>query len=199
MPKPPAVPRPTRPQSGLSRYVPILDWGLRYQSQDLLGDLMAGLIVAIMLIPQGMAYALLAGLPPQVGLYASILPLILYPCFGTSRALAVGPAAMDSLLVATSLSVLASPGSYDYIALALALAAMIGLIQIAMGVVRLGFIVNFLSQSVILGFTNAAALIIGLSQVKHLLGVQIPQSQNFFVILHSLLQAVVETNRPVVK
>jgi SulP family sulfate permease len=194
MPKPPAVPRQTRPQSGLSRYAPILDWGLHYQSQDLLGDVMAGLIVAIMLIPQGMAYALLAGLPPQVGLYASILPLILYPCFGTSRALAVGPAAMDSLLVATSLSVLASPGSYDYIALALALAAMIGLIQIAMGLVRLGFIVNFLSQSVILGFTNAAALIIGLSQVKHLLGIQIPQSQNFFVILHSLLQAAAETN-----
>ncbi|MFQ4137055.1 SulP family inorganic anion transporter [Nodosilinea sp. PGN35] len=183
-----------RPRTGLSHYLPILDWGLHYAPQDLVGDAMAGIIVAIMLIPQGMAYAMLAGLPPQVGLYASILPLVLYACLGTSRVLAVGPVAMDSLLVATSLSLLATPGDSDYLSMALTLALLIGLIEILMGVVRLGFIVNFLSQAVISGFTNGAALVIGVSQVKHLLGVQIPHSQSFFAILHNLLKALPQAN-----
>jgi SulP family sulfate permease len=178
----------------LRRYLPIVDWGLNYQSTDLVGDVMAGAIVAIMLIPQGMAYAMLAGLPPQVGLYASILPLILYAALGTSRALAVGPVAMVSLLVATSVGQVAEAGSTDYIAAALALALMIGLIQVAMGVVRLGFLVNFLSHAVIVGFTNAAALVIGASQFKHLLGVKIPSSESFFETLFHLVRAIPETN-----
>lgn len=195
MPDAPVSPsRPPQARRGLSRYIPVLDWGLHYNPQDLVGDVMAGIIVAIMLIPQGMAYAMLAGLPPQVGLYASILPLILYACFGTSRALSVGPVAMDSLLVATSLSLLATPGDSDYLALALTLALLIGLIEILMGVARLGFIINFLSQAVILGFTNAAALVIGLSQVKHLLGVKLPHSQSFFETLNNLLKTVAQTN-----
>lgn len=193
----PSSPRPLAKTSlhrSLRRYIPILDWGWHYQPRDLVGDAMAGMIVAIMLIPQGMAYALLAGLPPQVGLYASIVPLMLYAVLGTSRALAVGPVAMVSLLVATSIGQVATPGSPDYWAAALALALMIGLIQVFMGVVRLGFIVNFLSHAVIVGFTNAAALVIGLSQLKHLLGVKIPPSESFFETAHHLVQAAPGTN-----
>lgn len=195
MPKDPST-SPQQPHSlaGLSRYIPILSWGRHYDPQDLVGDAMAGAIVAIMLIPQGMAYAMLAGLPPQVGLYASIVPLLLYAVLGTSRSLAVGPVAMVSLLVATSLSQVAAADSAEYLAAALALALLIGIIQVFMGVVRLGFIVNFLSHAVIVGFTNAAALVIGLSQLKHLLGVKIPSSESFFETAHHLVQATPATN-----
>lgn len=152
---------------------------LNYQRKDLPGDLMAGLIVAIMLVPQGMAYALLAGLPPQVGLYASIVPVALYGLLGSSRTLAVGPVAIVSLLVATALTPLAEPGSADYVQLALILALLAGLIQAVMGLARLGFLVNFLSHPVLSGFTNGAALVIGLSQLRHLLGVSLPTSESF--------------------
>lgn len=178
----------------LRRYLPILDWGLNYRSEDLVGDLMAGTIVAIVLIPQGMAYAMLAGLPPQVGLYASMVPMVLYTIFGTSRALSVGPVAIDSLLVAVGLAPFAALGSPDYIALALLLAFMVGLIEISMGLLRLGFVVNFLSYAVILGFTNAAVLVIGASQFKHLLGVRIPQSEGFADTVHNLIKAAPGTN-----
>lgn len=178
----------------MSRYIPFLDWLLHYQRRDLMGDVLAGVIVAIMLVPQGMAYALLAGLPPQVGLYASILPLILYALFGTSRALAVGPVAMVSLLVATGVSQFAQPGSSDYLVLALTLALLVGIIQVMMGVVRLGFLVNFLSHAVISGFTSAAALIIGFSQLKHLLGIKIPQTESFIELLRAIALHLTETN-----
>jgi SulP family sulfate permease len=178
----------------LRRYLPILDWGLNYRSEDLVGDLIAGTIVAIVLIPQGMAYAMLAGLPPQVGLYASMVPMVLYTIFGTSRALSVGPVAIDSLLVAVGLAPFAALGSPDYIALALLLAFMVGLIEISMGLLRLGFVVNFLSYAVILGFTNAAVLVIGASQFKHLLGVRIPQSEGFADTVHNLIKAAPGTN-----
>jgi sulfate permease, SulP family len=152
---------------------------LNYQRENLTGDLLAGVIVAIMLVPQSMAYALLAGLPPQVGLYASIIPVALYGLFGSSRALAVGPVAIVSLLVATALTPLAEPGSAAYVQLALVLALLAGVIQAIMGLARLGFLVNFLSHPVLSGFTNGAALVIGLSQVRHLLGVSLPASENF--------------------
>src|SRR5699024_8306075 len=137
------------------------------------GDLSAGLIVAIMLIPQGMAYAMLAGLPPVIGLYASTIPLFIYALFGSSRQLSVGPVAMLSLLVLTGVSTMAEPGTEKYISLTLLLMLMIGLIQFLMGLLRLGFIVNFLSHAVISGFTSAAAIIIGLSQLKDLVGVKL--------------------------
>lgn len=177
-----------------SQFLPILDWGLHYRSEHWVGDLMAGVIVAIVLIPQGMAYAMLAGLPPQVGLYASMVPMVLYALFGTSRTLSVGPVAMDSLLVAIGLAPLATPGSAEYVALALVLALMVGLIEILMGVLRLGFVVNFLSYAVIVGFTNAAVLVIGTSQFKHLLGVKIPQSEGFADTVHNLVKAAPDTN-----
>jgi SulP family sulfate permease len=178
----------------LKTYIPLLDWLPNYRRDDLVGDVMAGIIVAIMLVPQGMAYAMLAGLPPQIGLYASILPLMLYAVFGTSRALAVGPVAMVSLMVASSVGQFADPGSGEYVAIVLTLALLVGVIQVLMGVVRLGFVVNFLSHSVIVGFTNAAALVIGLSQFKHLLGVKIPRSESFFETIHYLLQALPQTS-----
>ncbi|MFA9556979.1 SulP family inorganic anion transporter [Evansella sp. AB-rgal1] len=151
--------------------IPAIDWIKNYNKDDLRGDISAGLIVAIMLIPQGMAYAMLAGIPPVIGLYAATVPLIIYALFGTSRQLAVGPVAMVSLLVLAGVSTIAEPGTNEYISLVLLLMLMIGLIQFFMGIFRLGFLVNFLSHSVISGFTSAAAIIIGLSQLKHLLGV----------------------------
>jgi len=164
-------------QSGtLRRYLPILEWMPGYNRQMLANDGMAGLIVAIMLVPQGMAYALLAGLPPEVGLYASIVPLIFYGLLGSSRALAVGPVAIVSLMVATTLGTLAEAGTVGYVAGAVLLAFLSGAILLGMGLARLGFLVNFLSHPVISGFSSAAALVIGLSQLKHLLGFDIPRS-----------------------
>lgn len=178
----------------LSRYLPFLDWLIHYRSHDLVGDVMAGVIVAIMLVPQGMAYALLAGLPAQVGLYASIVPLMLYALLGTSRSLAVGPVAMVSLLVAAGVGQFAQPGTSDYLALALTLALIVGVLQTLMGVVRLGFLVNFLSHAVISGFTSAAALVIGFSQLKHLLGIQVPRTETFLELLHAIAPLLSETN-----
>ncbi|HRV90742.1 MAG TPA: solute carrier family 26 protein [Anaerolineae bacterium] len=164
----------------LAHYLPFLNWLVNYRREDLVGDMMAGLIVTIMLVPQGMAYALLAGLPPEVGLYASIVPLIIYGLLGTSRTLAVGPVAIVSLLVATGVAPLAETGSGEYIRLAITLAFLVGIIQLVMGLVRLGFLVNFLSHPVLAGFTSAAAIVIGFSQVKHLLGLSMPSTEHFY-------------------
>jgi len=171
------------PKSGgkaITHYLPFLDWLVHYRRQDLVGDLLGGVIVAIMLVPQGMAYAMLAGLPPQVGLYASIVPLVIYGLLGTSRALAVGPVAIVSLLVASGIAPLADAGSAEYLQLAITLAFLVAIIQFVMGVVRAGFLVNFLSHPVVAGFTSSAAIVIGFSQLKHLLGVGIPRTHYFY-------------------
>lgn len=160
----------------LKRYLPLLEWLPNYTRQDLGSDGMAGLIVAIMLVPQGMAYALLAGLPAEIGLYASIVPLIFYGLLGSSRALAVGPVAIVSLMVASTLGELNAQGTAGYLAGAVMLAFLSGAILLGMGLARVGFLVNFLSHPVISGFSSAAALIIGFSQLKHLLGFDIPRS-----------------------
>ncbi|WP_337885662.1 solute carrier family 26 protein [Fischerella thermalis] len=178
----------------LSHYLPILDWGLHYRREYLAGDLTAGIIVASLLIPQGMAYALLAGLPPQIGLYASILPQIIYAFLGTSRFISVAPVAVDSLMVAAAVGSLAAENTPEYLGLALLLALMVGLVEILMGVLRLGFLVNFLSQAVISGFISAAAIIIGFSQVKHLLGLKIPQTESFIRLLTYIAQEIAAIN-----
>lgn len=180
----------------LKRYFPIIEWLPNYSRKNLGGDITAGLTVGIMLIPQGMAYALLAGVPPIYGLYASLAPLLLYAFFGTSRQLSVGPVAMDSLLIASGVSKLAETGSDQYIQLTILLAFMVGVIQFAFGVFRMGFLVNFLSKPVISGFTAAAALIIGLSQLTHLLGVDIPRSRHVHTILISAVQSLTEIHWP---
>jgi SulP family sulfate permease len=167
----------------LKSFLPFLRWIPQYRREDLGGDIAAGLTTAVMLIPQGMAYAMLAGLPPIVGLYASILPLIVYALLGTSRQLAVGPVAMVSLLVASGVGALAQGGTEAYLAYAVLLALMVGGLQLVMGIGRLGFLVNFLSHPVVSGFTSAAALIIGLSQQKHLLGVDLAGTKFVHTVL----------------
>ncbi|QLC24812.1 sulfate permease [Parasphingopyxis algicola] len=156
----------------LSRYFPILDWGRHYTGSTLTSDLVAAIIVTIMLIPQSLAYAMLAGLPPVVGLYASILPLIAYALFGTSRTLAVGPVAVVSLMTAAAAGTVAAAGSADYIAAALILATLSGLILLVMGLMRLGFLANLLSHPVVSGFITASGIIIATSQLKHILGIE---------------------------
>ncbi|MBF9046855.1 sulfate permease [Rhodobacterales bacterium LSUCC0031] len=155
----------------LRKYVPILDWGRRYNRDALQNDLMAAVIVTIMLIPQSLAYAMLAGLPPEAGLYASILPIILYAIFGTSRALAVGPVAVVSLMTAAAVGQVAEVGTMGYAVAALTLAVMSGAILLAMGILKLGFLANFLSHPVIAGFITASGILIAASQLKHILGV----------------------------
>ena len=168
----------------LIKYIPAASWLPNYQKQDLQGDLIAGITVAVMLVPQGMAYAMLAGLPPIIGLYASIVPLLIYALFGTSRQLAVGPVAIVSLMTATGIGGVISGASIEtYIAYAVLLALMVGVIQLAMGIAKVGFLVTFLSHPVISGFTSAAALIIGFSQLKHLLGLDIPRSHHIHEII----------------
>ncbi len=148
------------------------DWLRDYRREWLAGDLSAGVLVTLLLVPQGLAYALLAGLPPQFGLYASLAPLLIYAVLGQGRAQSVGPMAVTSLLVAASLSRLAEPGSGDYLALAVGLAVLSGLILLALGFARLGFMADFLSQPVLAAFTSASALIILLSQLSALAGVR---------------------------
>ncbi len=174
----------------LDRIVPATSWLRAYERRNLRSDVSAGVTTAVMLIPQAMAYAMLAGLPPIVGLYASTIPLVLYALFGSSRELAVGPVAMDSLLVATTLAPIAVAGSSEYVGLAVLLALMVGVIAAGLGLARAGFLVNFLSRPVVSGFTSAAALIIGLSQLQHLLGVELPRSQNVFAILNAAARAI---------
>jgi SulP family sulfate permease len=151
--------------------------------------LLAGITVAVLLIPQGMAYALIAGLPPIYGLYASLTPQIVYAFLGTSRQLAVGPVAMDSLLVAAGLSALSIVEPSQYIQMTILLALLMGAIQLLLGLFRMGFIVSFLSKPVISGFTSAAAIIIGFSQLKHLLGIQLSQSNQLHIVIESILQS----------
>jgi SulP family sulfate permease len=174
----------------LQKIIPALEWLRNYQRKDLKGDLTAGLIVAIMLVPQGMAYAMLAGLPPVVGLYASTLPLIVYVLFGSSRQLAVGPVAMMSLLVFAGVSPLAPPGSEKYISLVLLLSLMVGVFQFCLGLFRAGFIVNFLSHAVISGFTSAAAILILLSQLHHLFGIPSSGRHSAIAVLKGVIQGI---------
>lgn len=165
---------------------PMVRWLQHYDSSSLFNDLMAGIVVAILIIPQGMAYALLAGMPAEYGLYASMLPLLCYALLGSSRSLAVGPVAIASLMVTSALSEFAAPGSTAYIQAAINLALLVGLFLFLMHLLKLGSIVNFMSHSVISGFTSAAAVIIALSQLKHLLGLEIERGD----FLASLTQTV---------
>ena len=179
----------------LKRYLPILQWAPSYGRDQATSDLVAAVIVTVMLIPQSLAYALLAGLPAQVGLYASILPLVIYAVFGTSRTLSVGPVAVASLMTAAALAPLAEAGTAEYLAGAILLAVMSGLMLTLMGVLRLGFLANFLSHPVISGFITASGIVIAASQLKHLFGIQ-ANGHNLLDIGHSLLVSLGNTNLP---
>jgi sulfate permease, SulP family len=159
-----------------------------YDRKSFGSDLSAGITVGVMLIPQGMAYALIAGMPPIYGLYASLVPLVVYALLGSSRQLAVGPVAMISILVAAGVAPLAGGDPQRYVELALLLALMVGAIQLAMGILRFGFLTNFLSHPVLAGFTSAAALIIGASQLRHLVGVELPGSHHVHEIALALIR-----------
>ncbi|SHF68383.1 sulfate permease, SulP family [Arenibacter palladensis] len=178
----------------MRRFLPFLDWLPRYNKTLFGKDLVAGITVGIILIPQGMAYAMIAGLPPVYGLYASLFPILTYAFLGTSRQIAVGPVAMDSLLVAAGLGTLAISGVQNYILMALFLSFMVGAFQLIFGFLRMGFLVNFMSRPVISGFTSAAAVIIIFSQLKHLLGADIINSNKFHELVINAFRHLSETN-----
>ncbi|MGI9603643.1 MAG: SulP family inorganic anion transporter [Acidimicrobiales bacterium] len=175
-----------------SRFRPA--WASGYGRPQLRGDLAAGLTVGAMLVPQAMAYAQLAGLPPAVGLYAATVPLVVYALIGTSRQLAVGPVAIVSLLTASALVPLVDEGTAGYLTAAALLAVMVGVIHIVLGVGRLGFLVNLLSHSVLVGFTAAAAIIIGFSQAKHLFGITVERQEHFFDTVREVFDNLGQAN-----
>jgi SulP family sulfate permease len=178
----------------IKELIPILEWLPNYNSSRFKGDFIAGIIVSIILIPQGIAYALIAGIPPIYGLYCALVPQLVYAIFGSSRQVAIGPVAMDSLIVATGVSTLALAGSDSYIAIAILLAFMVGSIQFLLGVFRLGFIVNFLSKPVISGFTSAVALTIGINQFRNLFGVDFVQSDQIQYVLEDIWFNIIDFN-----
>ncbi|MCB0644200.1 MAG: solute carrier family 26 protein [Phaeodactylibacter sp.] len=161
-----------------------------YNGKKFRGDLLAGITVWIMLIPQGMAYAMLSGLPPIYGLYAGFVPLLIYGIFGTSRKLSLGPVALDSLLVLAGISQFADRGSELFIQLAITTALIAGIMQVIFGLLKLGFLVNFLSHPVISGFTSAAALIIGFSQLGKLFGLELKRASHVHEILVQLVEHI---------
>ena len=177
----------------LRRYLPILEWGAAYSRQTFTNDLIVAAIVTVMLIPQSLAYALLAGLPPQVGLYASIAPLVLYAIFGTSRTLAVGPVAVASLMTAAAAGAIAAQGTPEYLGATVALAVISGLLLLAMGLLRLGFLANFLSHPVISGFITASGIQIAASQLAPVLGIK-GEGENLVDLVKSLWSHLGQTN-----
>ncbi len=179
----------------LARWLPILDWGRRYDRATLGSDLLAAVIVTIMLIPQSLAYALLAGLPPEAGLYASILPILLYALLGTSRVLAVGPVAVVSLMTAATIGQVAEAGTAGYAIAALTLAFLSGVILLLMGALRLGFLANFLSHPVVAGFISASGLLIAASQIGPLTGLK-AEGHTLAEQLYSLATQVAQINLP---
>jgi SulP family sulfate permease len=178
----------------IKKFIPILEWLPNYQKSWFKDDFGAGLTVGIMLIPQGIAYAMIAGLPPIYGLYTAMIPQIIYAVFGTSRQLAVGPVAMDSLIVASGVATLAEIGTENFIEFAILLAFIMGVLQVVFGMFKLGFLVNFLSRPVISGFTSAAALIIALSQLKNLLGINLQGGNKIHELLIDVYNHITEIN-----
>ena len=178
----------------IARLFPITKDLLTYNRSTLFSDLIAGVSIAVIVIPQGLAYAMIAGLPPIYGLYAALIPQLIHGIMGTSRHPAVGPVALDSLVVAIALSALSLSGIEEVIAVAIFLATMVGVLQLLMGLLQMGVLANYLSRPVISGFTSAAAIIIGLSQVEHLLGLQIESSNQIQKMILSLIQNFSETH-----
>ena len=176
------------------KYLPITDWLPKYNWDTFRSDLPAGINVGIVLIPQVIAYAIIADIPPIYGLYTALIPQLIYAIFGTSRQLSVGPVAMDSLIVAAGISAIATAGTENYILMATLLAFMMGCIQFLFGVFRLGFLVNFLSKPVISGFTSAAAIIIGLNQIQHLTGASIERSNKIQELILNIFNQLSSIN-----
>jgi len=187
------MPKARATRETLFRYLPILTWARVYNRDTATSDLVAAVIVTIMLIPQSLAYALLAGMPPEAGIYASIAPIVLYAIFGTSRALAVGPVAVVSLMTAAAIGNIAEPGSPELLLAAVTLAFLSGAFLILLGVFRLGFLANFLSHPVIAGFITASGILIAMSQLRHVLGIS-AGGANLPELLRSLFEHLGEIN-----
>jgi SulP family sulfate permease len=182
----------------LQRFFPILGWLRHYDVDDLRGDLVAGVTTAVMLVPQSMAYATVAGLPPVVGLYASTVPLLAYALVGSSRHLAVGPVAIDSLLVFAAVGSVAQPGSAAFVSYAVLLAAMVGALQLLMAAGGLAFLANFLSRPVVVGFASAAAVVIAVNQLGPLLGFELPRGRGFLAVAIAAVQGLGAVHGPTV-
>ena len=178
----------------LNRIFPLFESFDDYTGRDFRADLVAGLTVGVMLVPQGMAYAFLAGVPPIYGLYSGILPLIVYALMGTSRQLSIGPVAVSALLVLAGVSQVAEPMTEEYISLVIALGLLIGVLQMLLGFIRMGFLVNFLSHPVVAGFTTAAAVIIAVSQLGDLFGIKVPRLHHAYETVHYIIEHIGETN-----
>ena len=178
----------------MKRLFPILDWLPNYKKSMLWGDAVSGITAGILAIAQGMAYAMIAGLPPVFGLYAALTPQIIYVLMGTSRQLSIGPVAMDSLIVAAGIGTLHIVGVDQYIAAAVFLALFVGVIQVLLGTLKLGFLVNFLSKPVLNGFISAAAIIIGFSQLKHLFRIDMMQTNKIHILLQEVVSNISETH-----
>jgi SulP family sulfate permease len=176
------------------QYLPVFQWASSYQKGWLKPDIFAGLTVGVMLVPQGIAYAMIAGLPPIYGLYTALIPLLVYAVLGTSRQLSAGPVAMDSLIVASGISTLATVGSEHFVILAITLAFFVGLFQILFGLFRLGFLVNFLSRPVISGFTSGSAIIIAFNQLGNLLGIPVGQGNQIHFLLLDFFKEIQKIN-----
>jgi len=178
----------------MNRFFPFLRWLKGYDRKTFTSDLMAGLTVAVVLVPQSMAYALIAGLPPVYGLYAASIPVIVAALFGSSAQLATGPVAIVAFLTFVSLTSYAKPGEEKFIELAILMAFLVGIIQLLIGIFRLGFLVNFVSHSVIIGFTNAAAIIIISTQIPAILGIKVEQKELIFQNIYEIAKAIPQTN-----
>jgi len=174
----------------IKKHIPIIQWLPNYKRRWLKSDLFAGMTIGVILIPQGIAYAIIAGLPPIYGLYTAMIPQIVYAILGTSRQLAVGPAAMDSLIVASGIGALAAIGSEHFIILAVLLAFMVGFFQLLFGIFHLGFLVNFLSKPVISGFTSGSAIIIGMNQFGNLLGLDLDRSNQIHMLILEMIEKI---------
>lgn len=178
----------------MRKIFPFIEWIRDYKKENFIPDFIAGLTIAVVLIPQSMSYALIAGIPPVYGLYAAAIPPIIAALWGRSSLLATGPVAMVSLLVFTSLVPFAKPGTPEFIAMAIQLALMVGLIQLLMGIFKMGFLMRFVSHPVIIGFTNAAAIIIASTQIQHLLGIKIKGSEFIFQMFADISRNIADTN-----
>ena len=178
----------------VERLFPAYGWLKNYRREDLPKDFSAGFVVAVMLVPQGMAYALLAGLPPIYGLYASTVPAVIYAFFGTSRHVPVGPFAITSLLTFASVSRMAQPGSTRYLSLVLLLALMVGVLQLGLGFLRMGFLANFIPRPVIAGFVYASVVVIVLGQAGHLLGIPVPHRGSTWTTILGIARTMNQTN-----
>ncbi|MCB1743548.1 MAG: SulP family inorganic anion transporter, partial [Gammaproteobacteria bacterium] len=168
-----------------TRYLPFLAWLPEFNRGSVRADALAGLTGAVVALPQGVAFATIAGMPPEYGLYAAMIPAVIAALFGSSRLLVSGPTTAASVVLFSTLSQFAEPGSAEYVSLALTLTLMVGVVQVILGIARFGAVVNFISHSVVVGFTAGAGVLIAVSQVKHFLGIQMPGGLNFYeVALH---------------